>query len=119
MWFGGQRLSAPIVRRLVEYGSGFHPLGEPAPDELAEIRRRFEHAGRDFEALEKVGGIRAVFPDDDTPSSLADGLASIPPQIDGGYTTFCVKPDQFIESAADFEPFVGELVAAFAEMELS
>lgn len=118
LWFGGQRLSEPIARRLVEHGSGFHPLGEPAPEELDEIRRRFAAAGRDFDELEKVGGIRAVFPDDDSPSSLADGLASIPPQIERGYTTFCVKPNQFIDTAAEFEPFVRELVAAFDELEL-
>lgn len=115
LWFGGQRLSEPIARRLVDYGSGFHPLGPPTPEELAEIRDRMLAAGRDFDALEKVGGIRAVFPDDDSPSSLADGLASIPPQLDAGYTTICVKPNQFIDSAADFDPFIRELVAAFDE----
>ncbi|MEM9519260.1 MAG: LLM class flavin-dependent oxidoreductase [Actinomycetota bacterium] len=117
LWFGGQRLSEPIMRRLVGDGSGFHPLGEPTLEELAEIRQRFEAAGRDFDTLEKVGGIRAVFPDDDSPSRLADGLASIPPQIEQGYSTFCVKPNQFIDDAADFEPFISELVAGFAEMD--
>lgn len=118
LWFGGQRLSEPIIRRLVEYGTGFHPLGQPTDAELVEIRAAFERAGRDVASLEKVGGIRAVFPDDDTPSSLADGLASIPPQIERGYTTFCVKPDQFIDSAAHFESFIRDLVAAFSEMEV-
>ena len=118
LWFGGQRLSEPIMRRLVTYGSGFHPLGAPTDDELAEIRARFSAAGRDFDALERVGGIRAVFPDDDSPSSLEDGLASIPPQIDQGFTTFCVKPNQFIDDAADFAPFIRDLVAAFADMEV-
>ncbi|MEM9204571.1 MAG: TIGR03619 family F420-dependent LLM class oxidoreductase, partial [Actinomycetota bacterium] len=117
LWFGGQRLSEPIMRRLVDYGSGFHPLGEPTLEELAEIRKRFDAAGRDFDTLEKIGGIRAVFPDDDSPSGLADGLASIPPQIEQGYSTFCVKPNQFIDDAADFEPFISELVAGFAEMD--
>ena len=118
LWFGGQRLSEPITRRLVTYGSGFHPLGAPPPDELAAIRARFDKAGRDFDDLEKVGGIRAVFPDDDSPSSLADGLASIPPQIEQGYSTFCVKPNQFIDDAADFAPFIRDLVAGFAEMSI-
>lgn len=118
LWFGGQRLSEPIARRLVTYGSGFHPLGPPTPDELAAIRERMLAAGRDFEALEKVGGIRAVFPDDDSPSSLADGLASIPPQLEAGYTTICVKPNQFIDEAEQFEEFVTELVQGFERWKL-
>lgn len=117
LWFGGQRLSEPIMRRLVDYGSGFHPLGAPPSDELATIRERFLAAGRDFDQLEKVGGIRAVFPDDDSPSTLEDGLASIPPQLAQGFTTFCVKPNQFIDKVADFEPFLTDLVAGFADME--
>lgn len=118
LWFGGQRLSEPIMERLVTYGTGFHPLGAPAPDELARIRSRFEDAGRDLDHLEWVGGIRAVFPADDAPSTLADGLASIPPQIEQGFTTFCVKPNQFIDDARDFAPFISDLVAAFAELEV-
>jgi alkanesulfonate monooxygenase SsuD/methylene tetrahydromethanopterin reductase-like flavin-dependent oxidoreductase (luciferase family) len=118
LWFGGQRLSEPIARRLVEHGSGFHPLGPPTPEELDEIRTRMRAAGRDFDSLEKVGGIRAVFPDDDSPSSVADGLASIPPQLDAGYTTICVKPNQFIDDADDFEPFIRELVGAFGEWDV-
>ena len=119
LWFGGQRLSEPIMRRLVTYGSGFHPLGEPTDAELAEIRSAFERAGRDFDSLEKVGGIRAVFPDDDAPSTLEDGLASIPPQIRQGYSTFCVKPNQFIDDAGDFESFIRDLVDAFSDMEVA
>ncbi len=116
LWFGGQTLGEPIARRLVEHGSGFHPLGVPAPPELDMIRERMTAAGRDFDELEKIGGIRAVFPDDSSPSSLEDGLASIPSQIADGYTTFCVKPNQFIDDARHFEPFMRDLVAAFADM---
>ncbi|MEU6251519.1 hypothetical protein [Streptomyces sp. NPDC047043] len=30
LWFGGRRAHAPVLRRLVRYGHGFHPLGRPA-----------------------------------------------------------------------------------------
>ncbi|MEM7272631.1 MAG: TIGR03619 family F420-dependent LLM class oxidoreductase [Actinomycetota bacterium] len=116
LWFGGQRLSEPILRRLVEYGTGFHPLGAPPPEDLARLRDRLTAAGRSPSEVELIGGIRAVFPDDDHPSSLEDGLASIPPQIEHGFTTFCVKPNQFIDRARDFEPFITDLVAGFAEL---
>ncbi len=116
LWFGGQRLHNAIVRRLVNHGDGFHPLGAPPPEELQTLQAAMKTAGRDYADLEKIGGIRAVFPDDNSPSTLDDGLASIPPQIEQGYSTFCVKPNQFIDAAAQFEPFCHRLVAAFATM---
>ena len=30
LWFGGQRLHPPLLRRLVRYGHGFNPLGRPS-----------------------------------------------------------------------------------------
>ena len=38
MWFGGMQLRPPVLRRLVRYGSGFHPFGSPTADELATLR---------------------------------------------------------------------------------
>ena len=47
MWFGGQRLHEPLLRRIVRYGDGFHPFGTPTPEELARLRERMRAAGRD------------------------------------------------------------------------
>lgn len=117
LWFGGQGLHAPLIQRIVAYGDGFHPLGPPAPGELDQLKAAMADAGRSFDALEKVGGIRARFPDDRSPANLAADLASIPPQLEQGYTTICVKPNQFIDSADDFEPFCYGLVEAFSKMQ--
>src|SRR6478609_960115 len=40
MWFGGQHLHEPLLRRIVRYGDGFHPFGTPTPEELAPLRER-------------------------------------------------------------------------------
>ncbi len=40
MWFGGQSLHAALLRRIVRYGSGFHPFGSPTDADLARWRRR-------------------------------------------------------------------------------
>lgn len=114
LWFGGQSLHPALIRRLVRYGGGFHPLGAPAPDELAELGAAMEAAGRHIDELELVGGIRATFPDADGPADLDEAIASIPPQIADGYTTFCVKPNQFIDDASEMRDFCQRLATAFA-----
>ena len=113
LWFGGQQVHGAILRRLVEYGDGFHPLGAPKPEEVALLQQVFQEHGRDYNRLEKVGGIRAVFPNDHSPSTLEDGLNSIPLQFVHGITTFCVKPIQFIDDPQEFPDFCHRLVEAF------
>ncbi|GAB4456428.1 MAG: hypothetical protein Fur0044_50320 [Anaerolineae bacterium] len=114
LWFGGQALHDALIRRLVRYGQGFHPLGPPKPEELERLAAAMQAAGRDMRELELIGGIRASFPDDDSPANLAEALESIPPQLAQGYTTICVKPNQFIDDAGEMRAFCERLVQAFA-----
>lgn len=118
LWFGGQAMHPPLLQRLVKYGHGFHPFGAPSAEDMAQLRDGLAAVGRSINDLELVGGIRATFPDHDTPADLQLALASIPPQIEQGYTIFCVKPNQFIDDASQFADFCQELVAGFAEMSL-
>ncbi len=62
---------------------------------LTTLRAAFAEAGRDLSELGLVGGMRAVFPDGDSPSPLEPALASLPRQVARGFTTFCIKPSQF------------------------
>ena len=39
MWFGGSTIHDRLLRRLVEYGHGFNPLGQPTPGGAAAPRR--------------------------------------------------------------------------------
>jgi alkanesulfonate monooxygenase SsuD/methylene tetrahydromethanopterin reductase-like flavin-dependent oxidoreductase (luciferase family) len=113
LWFGGQSLHKRLLRRLVKYGQGFHPLGAPKPEELARLATAMREAGRDISELELIGGIRAIFPNDNSPADLAQALASIPSQLAQGYSTICVKPNQFIDDAAEMRSFCERLVGSF------
>ncbi|MFF0013801.1 TIGR03619 family F420-dependent LLM class oxidoreductase [Streptomyces sp. NPDC005374] len=110
LWFGGQRLYGPVLRRLVEHGHGFHPLGRPAPEDLHTLKEAMGAAGRDTSELEMIGGTDPVFPDDHASADLGAALASIPEQLERGFTTFCVKPNQFIDDPDGVGTFCREVM---------
>ncbi|GLP64707.1 hypothetical protein TUSST3_13260 [Streptomyces sp. TUS-ST3] len=110
LWFGGQRLHGPVLRRLVEHGHGFHPLGRPTPEDLHTLKEAMTAAGRDAAELEMIGGTAPVFPDDHSPADLGAALASIPEQLEQGFTTFCVKPNQFIDDPDGVGAFCREVM---------
>ena len=116
LWFGGQSLHKPLLRRLVKYGQGFHPFGAPKAEELAQLAGAMQAAGRDISELEMVGGIRATFPDINSPADLNQALTSIPPQLAQGYSTICVKPNQFIDDATQMRAFCERVVQGVAMM---
>ncbi|MEM7343545.1 MAG: TIGR03619 family F420-dependent LLM class oxidoreductase [Chloroflexota bacterium] len=116
LWFGGQSMHKALTRRLVDYGQGFHPFGAPSAEDIETLTEAMAAAGRDIDELEMIGGIRARFPDNDSPADLDEALESIPPQIEKGFTTFCVKPNQFIDDAAEMRDFCERLVAGFSKM---
>ncbi|MGW0661110.1 TIGR03619 family F420-dependent LLM class oxidoreductase [Streptodolium elevatio] len=110
LWFGGSSVHGAVLRRLVRYGHGFHPLGRPTADEMAALRAAMTEAGRDADALEMVGGIRPTFPDDNSPAPIALALESIPEQMARGFTTICVKPSQYIDERAEIPSLCREIV---------
>lgn len=110
MWFGGQHVHGPVLDRLVRYGHGFHPFGTPTPADLELLRSALTEAGRDPAQLEMVGGTRATFADDDSCADLGAAMAPIAEQIEQGFTTFCVKPSQFIDDPADLPAFLREVM---------
>jgi probable F420-dependent oxidoreductase len=110
MWIGGQGVRPPLLRRLLRYGHGFHPVGQWSADDLTKIADGMAAAGRDIDELELVGGTRAVFPDDDSVADLGQAMEPIREQIEQGFTTFCVKPSQFIDDAADLPAFCRDVV---------
>jgi hypothetical protein len=101
-----------LLRRLVAYGSGFDPLGAVGDDDLERVRTAMREAGRDPAELELVGGTRGRFADADAVADLDEALAQIPPQLERGFSTICIKPSQFIDSPDAFPAFCRRVVAA-------
>lgn len=110
LWFGGQSMSPPLLRRLVEHGHGFHPLGEATPADLDALCAGLAEAGRDIADLELVGGTRARFPHDDSTADLGQAMEPIRAQLEAGFTTFGLKPSQFIDDADELPSFCREVI---------
>jgi len=97
MWFGGQTLHSALIRRIVRYGSGFHPFGTPTDAELGRLREAMAAAGRDIAELELVGGIRGRFAGADDVADLDQALAAVPGELARGFTSICFKPSMFTD----------------------
>jgi probable F420-dependent oxidoreductase len=110
MWFGGDRASDKVVERLVAYGSGFHPVGRVAADDVDSLKAKLQAAGRSWQEFELVGGTRVEFPDDHSCAPLAPALEEIPRQQELGFTTFCIKPSIFIDERADHAAFCRDVM---------
>jgi probable F420-dependent oxidoreductase len=110
LWFGGQRMSPAVLRRLVRHGHGFHPLGMPTAEDLEILGKGMADAGRDVADLERIGGARAVFPDDHSAADIGQAMEPMREQLEAGFTTFCVKPSQFIDDAAELPAFCRDVV---------
>lgn len=67
-------------------------------------------AGRDLADLEMIGGAQGAFPDDRSTADLGAALAGIPEQLEQGFTTFCVKPNQFTDDPAGVGAFCREVM---------
>ena len=114
LWFGGSSVGPWIIRRLVEYGHGFHPFGQPTADEMRPLAEAMHAGGRDMNELEVVGGIRGTFPPGGGVADLALAAEAIPAQLDAGYTTICFKPSQFTDDPAEVGALCRRLVALSA-----
>jgi hypothetical protein len=99
-----------LLARLVRYGSGFNPLGRPSDEDLERLRSGMAAAGRDIAELEMVGGTRGRFAGPEGVADLGEALASIPAQLERGFTTICIKPSQFIDDPDRIAAFCREVV---------
>jgi probable F420-dependent oxidoreductase len=116
LWLGGAGMHRRMTERIVRYGDGFNPLGRPSAAELDTLRAAMRAAGRDPGGLELVGGTRATFPDDHSPADLAQALAGMQPQLDAGFTTFCIKPSQFTDDPADVRRLCDEIIRRVSQL---
>lgn len=116
IWIGGSTAHPAVIRRLVQYGSGFHPLGQPSEEELTHLHDSLREAGSDPGELEWVGGVRGRFTDDRSPADLEEALEQIPFQMSRGFETICIKPSQFIDTSTELPRFCEHVVRRSTEM---
>ena len=114
--FGGAGMREAMIRRIVRYGHAFNPLGRVTNAELAMLATAMRAADRDMAELELIGGTRATFPDDHSCADLGQALEAIPEQMEQGFTTFCVKPSQFIDDPAGVGAFCQEVMRRVASL---
>ena len=80
LWFGRSTVHPRPLNRLVRYGKGFNPLGQPDEANLKKLAAAMKAAGRDPAELEYVGGTRGGFPSPDQPASLDQAWQRSQPQ---------------------------------------
>jgi probable F420-dependent oxidoreductase len=114
MWFGGQSMHPALLRRIVRYGSGFHPFGTPTDADLARLAEAMGAAGRDIGELELVGGIRGRFARPDAVADLDEALESVPGQIARGFGSICFKPSMFTDDRDQVGAVCARVVEAVA-----
>lgn len=110
MWFGGQGVHPAIIRRLTEYGSGYHPLGRWSAGQVAELADELAPFDRTPQDFELVGGTRVEFPSATECAPLEPALEEIPRQMGLGVETFCIKPSIFIDERSDHAAFCRDVV---------
>jgi probable F420-dependent oxidoreductase len=108
--FGSSTMHDKLVRRLVRFGAGWNPLGLAPVDHVEKLRAALAAAGRDIGELELVGSTRVTFPGPDRVADLGEALAGIQQQLADGYTTFCIKPSQFVDNRAEVPAFCREVI---------
>jgi probable F420-dependent oxidoreductase len=119
LWFGGSRVSPPIVRRLAAFGHGFHPFGQPSAREMRPIAEALAQAGRSIDEIEIVGGLRPAFPDPHRPASITQALEGVPWQLEQGYTTICFNPSQYVDDIAAVPALCRDLVRRFETLSIT
>ena len=116
LWLGGASVHPRLLRRIVRYAHGFHPLGSPTEQDLETLEAGLATAGRTLSELELVGGVRPAFPDDHSPSPLEPALEQVPGLLARGFTTICIKPSQYLDDSDRFPAWCREVVERVGEV---
>ena len=112
LWFGGDKFTAVMGKRLASYGHGYHPLGVPNSQDIESVKSFWSNSPRGQEPLEIVGGTRVDFPDAHSVAPLDEALANIPEHMEMGLTTFAIKPSIFIDDVKDHASFCQSVIAS-------
>lgn len=103
LWFGGLPTSPWSIRRTVDYGTGFFPVGLSDAAQLDPLRTAMAAAGRDFDQLQVASFVRG--PQFASPTDLLDVSAAVSAAdelVRAGVNTLVFKPSQFIDDDNQF-----------------
>ncbi|MGE0308437.1 MAG: TIGR03619 family F420-dependent LLM class oxidoreductase [Acidimicrobiia bacterium] len=97
LWIGGASFAPWTLRRAVRYGQGFFPVIHPSVDEIAVLHDELRKAGRDVDSFE-LGALLfgGRFTGPDALLDIDESLAPMEEMIERGFTTFVLKPSQYI-----------------------
>jgi probable F420-dependent oxidoreductase len=112
LWIGGRSFQPWTLRRAVRYGQGVFPVQPPTPEDLAQLRDALAAAGRDAATFE-IGAILfgPPFKGADDLLDLDEALAPVEGMMRDGFTTFVLKPSQYIDDGAQLGDFCREVVS--------
>ena len=110
LWFGGQGVHPALMRRMARYGHGFCPIWPPTDEDLAKLQGAMKAVDRDISELEMIAFVQAEFADETSCADLGQAMATIPEQLERGYTTFCIKPSQFVDDDAEVGAWCREVM---------
>jgi len=107
---GGDRLNRTVIRRIVEYGSGFTLTAPPDPEGLARLSQEMAKAGRNPSELRTSGILLPIFTDRNIVADLARSVdSSVPPLLERGVDSITLKPSQFIDDPNEMPQFLREV----------
>jgi alkanesulfonate monooxygenase SsuD/methylene tetrahydromethanopterin reductase-like flavin-dependent oxidoreductase (luciferase family) len=117
MWIGGRSFKPWTLRRAVRHGQGLFPVLPPTRQDLAELRDALAAAGRDATAFE-VGAILfgPPFRGPDDLLDLDDALAPIEEMMADGFTTFILKPSQYLDDGAQLGDLCRDVIKRVAHL---
>lgn len=118
LWLGGESVHPRLLRRLVRYAHGFHPLGEPSDEDMRTLAGGLVASGRSLDELELVGGLRSPFPADDEVAPLRPAIEMLPRLWERGFRTFCIKPNQYLDDASLYPAWCREVVERVGALDL-
>jgi alkanesulfonate monooxygenase SsuD/methylene tetrahydromethanopterin reductase-like flavin-dependent oxidoreductase (luciferase family) len=114
LWTGGRTLLPAMRRRLVNYSQGLFLLTPPTAEEFAELAEDLSRAGRKLEDIELAAIVSDKFERSDDRLSIDRVRDNAEALFRQGFSTFIIKPSQFIDDGRDLPDFANEAVSKFA-----
>jgi alkanesulfonate monooxygenase SsuD/methylene tetrahydromethanopterin reductase-like flavin-dependent oxidoreductase (luciferase family) len=113
IWTGGRELAAPMRRRVVQHSKGLFLLKPPSPEELTVLSGELMAADRSLDEIELASVLSAPFKGADDRLELAQVEDQYADLRSRGFSTFMLKPAQFIDEGAQFRKFAEDAVRRF------